>query len=218
MALMLNIEVWARLSSKQNLKLWRVDDSVHSNINPALADNIQFDFIDNGWMDMIWILASIATGKGDPSLIAEILRSRPNHPARKGFTEIGKLYRTDYMLRFGMNMTLRRLVTGLTARRETWNQFGRNLFHDRGGVVREKSREGQNELFWFLTVMQNAIVLWNALAIEQAVSRARKDGITITDEDLKHILPTMISHINFIGRFNIDMDRKTPFILATSHM
>ena len=81
-------------------------------------------------------------------------------------------------------------------------------------MVREKSPEGQDELFWFLTVMQNAIVLWNAMALEQAISKAKHDGLKIGDDDLQHILPTMIEHINFIGTFDINMNRKVPFKLA----
>ena len=162
----------------------------------------------------MWVLASIAVGKADPSLIAEYLRSRPKHPATKGFSELGKVLRTIYMMRYGMDMNLRRIVQRYTARRETWNQFGRNIFHGFGGLVREKDPESQEEIFWFLTVVQNAIALWNALALDQAIPKARRDGILIQDENLKHILPTMIEHINFVGRFDIDINRRPPFRLA----
>ena len=118
------------------------------------------------------------------------------------------------MVRFGMDMNLRRFVIRHTARRETWNQFGRSLYNSRGGMVREKSQAGKDELFWFLAVMQNAIVLWNAMALEHAISRARRDGVKIDDSDLQHILPTMIEHINFIGRFDINMNRNTLFKLV----
>jgi TnpA family transposase len=113
-----------------------------------------------------------------------------------------------------MDMDLRRTVTKYTSRRETWNQFSRNIFHGFGGLIREKSPEGQNELFWFLTVVQNAIVLWNALALEQAVERARQDGVKIGDDDLRHMLPIMVEHINFVGRFNVNLQRQPPFKLA----
>jgi hypothetical protein len=62
-----------------------------------------------------------------------------------------------------------------------------------------------------LTVVQNAIVLWNALALDKAVASARADGLSVRDQDLKHILPTMIEHINFVGRFNLNLRRRPPF-------
>jgi TnpA family transposase len=215
MAPLLNIEIWPRLNSRQRLKLWGVSkDSSYANIDYAIAGTIRWELIDEGWQDMVWILASIAEGKADPSVIAQYLRTRSKHPAARGFDELGKLFRTLYMLRFGTDMALRHIVMRYTARRETWNQFGRNVFHGFGGLLREKGQEAQEEVFWFLTVVQNAIVLWNGLALDQAISKARQDGLKIGDEDLKHIFPTMIEHINFVGQFDLDLNRRPPFRLA----
>jgi TnpA family transposase len=211
----LNMEIWPRLSSRQNLKLWRgAKDWTYTNINHAIAGTIRWDLIDDSWQAMIWVLASIVEGKADPSLIADYLRARPKHPAARGFSELGKAFRTIYMIRYGMDMNLRQIVMRYTARRENWNQFGRNIFHGFGGLVREKDLKGQAEVFWFLTVVQNAIVLWNALALDNAIPKARRDKITIREEDLRHILPTMVEHINFVGQFDIDINRRPPFRLA----
>jgi len=35
----------------------------------------------------------------------------------------------------------------------------------------------------------------------------------VSEEDLKRILPTMTGHINFIGQFDLDFDRKPQFDL-----
>ena len=83
-----------------------------------------------------------------------------------------------------------------------------------GDLLREKSRDGQEEVFWFLTVVQNAIVLWNALALDKAVAEAQASGLKMREQDLKHVLPTMIDHINFVGRFDLDLSRRPPFKLA----
>ena len=118
------------------------------------------------------------------------------------------------MIRYGMDMNLRKTVLRYMSRRENWNQFGRNIFHGFGGLVREKDQQSQAEVFWFLTMVQNAIVLWNALALDNATARARRDDIPIREEDLKHVLPTMVEQINFVGQFNIDISRRPPFRLA----
>ena len=64
------------------------------------------------------------------------------------------------------------------------------------------------------SVVQNAIVLWNALALDNAIVRAGRDDIQIREEDLKHMLPTIVEHINFAGQFNIDLNRRPLFKLA----
>ncbi len=63
----------------------------------------------------------------------------------------------------------------------------------------------------FDTVVQNAIVLWNALALEMALEGVDRP-VGALEEDLRHILPTMLEHINFVGRF--DLDRRPPFAAA----
>ena len=155
---------------------------------------------------MMWILASIHVGTAKPLTILE----RLNHPAGLGFDELGKLERSLYRLRYGMNMELRQFVVPYTSRRAHWNKFTGEVLAF-GDLIRDKTLEDQDETFWFLTVVQNAIVLWNALSLENAIRKARQEGILVTDEDLKHMLPTMTGNIDFVGKFDLDLKRKPPF-------
>jgi len=112
-----------------------------------------------------------------------------------------------YLLSYGRDPGLRRFVIPYAARREHWNKFAREVLAF-GDLIRDKTLEDQEETFWFLTVVQNAIVLWNALALENAVRSAPEEGISVVEEDLKHILPTMTEHIDFVGQFDLDLQRK----------
>ena len=103
---------------------------------------------------------------------------------------------------------LRRFVVPFTSRREHWNKFARKV-QAFGDLIREKTLEDQEEVFWFLTVVQNAIVLWNALSLEDVLYK----NDDISSADLNRILPTMVRHINFVGRFDLDFTRKPPFEL-----
>lgn len=214
LARLLNILIWPRARSG-HLKLWAPSpEADYENIANGLAGTIQWQLIDEGWQDMMWVLASIAQGVASPSVIVERLSRQKNHPATLGFQELGKAERSLYLLRYGLDPELRRLVTKYTARREHWNDFARDIFQALSSIVKEKSQEGQTEVFWFLTVIQNAVVLWNALAIEQAVERARAEVGEISEDDLRQIFPTMLEHINFVGKFDLDMDRETPFRMS----
>jgi TnpA family transposase len=212
---LLNIEIWPRVSSG-HLKLWAAgeDLSSYSHIREAIAGRVNWERIGECWSDMMWVLASIQHGQADPGLILDNLLYHAKHPATVGFQELGKAVRSCYLLRYGMDMELRRLVMRYTVQRETWNRFGRLVLHARGGIVREKHLADQEEVFWFLTVVQNAIVLWNGLALEEAIKSARADGIEIPEEELKHVLPLMVEHINFVGHFALDMNRRPPFNLV----
>jgi TnpA family transposase len=192
------------------LKLWGFGENIHyENIAAAIAGQINFDRLDRSWQDIMWILASIEAGTAKPAIILNNLAAQPQHPAAQGLDELGKLERSLYLLRYGRDMELRRFVVPYTSRREHWNKFTREV-QAFGDMIREKTLEDQEEVFWFLTVVQNAIVLWNALALEQTLGNRLE---RVSDADKKLMLPTMTGHINFVGKHDVDLQRKPPFEL-----
>jgi TnpA family transposase len=212
LASLLNINLHPRVRSR-NLKLWSPRKGLsHKSLPGPFAGCIRWGLLDAGWQEMMLVLASIAAGTASPAVILERLARQPNHPATLGFQELGKLQRSLYLLDYGMDMDLRGFVVPQTARREHWNRFTRDVLAF-GDLVREKGHAGQEEVLWFLNVMQNAIILWNALALDKAIAAARRDGLELSEEDLKHVLPTMIAHISFVGRFVLNLQRRPPFNL-----
>lgn len=185
------------------------DGSSYENIPRAIAGPIRFDRIDKGWQDFMWILSSIEAGSAKPLFVLNQLAMQPQHPAAQGLEELGKLKRSLYLLRYGRDMELRRFVVPHASRREHWNKFTGEV-QVFGDLIREKTIEDQEEVFWFLTVVQDAIVLWDALAIEH-ILRGRSQ--LTSEADLKRILSTMTHHINFVGEIDLDLQRKPPFEL-----
>ncbi len=103
---------------------------------------------------------------------------------------------------------MRKFVVRHTSHREHWNKFTRNV-QAFGDLIQEKTIEDQEEVFWFLTVVQNAIILWNALSLEDIIPNFQM----LSQKELKRVLPTMTGHINFIGQFDLDFNRRPPFNL-----
>ena len=206
---LLNILLYPRVRSR-HLKLWGTGETAkYKNIATAIAGKIRHDRMDKGWQDIIWILASIETGTAKPSVILNHLAQQPQHPAAQGLEELGKLDRSSYLLRYGRDMEMRRFVAPETCKREHWNKFTGEV-QAFGDLIREKTLEDQEEIFWFLTIVQDAIVLWDALMIDHIL---RSGLMVISEADLKHMLPTMTENINFIGKFDVDFLRRPPFEL-----
>jgi TnpA family transposase len=204
---LLNILLYPRVRSR-HLKLWGTGGKAqYKNIAESIAGQIRCDRMDKGWQDIMWILASIEEGTAKPLVILNHLAMQPQHPAAQGLDELGKLDRSSYLLRYGTDMQMRRFVVPETSKREHWNKFTGEV-QAFGDLIREKTIEDQDEVFWFLTVIQNAIVLWNALSIENILNKGLK---VVSIDDLKHMLPTMTGHINFVGKFDVDLQRKPPF-------
>jgi len=205
---LMNIYPYVRVRSR-NLKLWGVNKkNNYQNISASITGQIKPNIIDEGWQDVVWILASIEAGTAKPIIILNHLLSQPNHPAAKALDELGKIERSLYLLNYGTDPELRKFVVRHTSHREHWNKFTRNV-QAFGDLIQEKTIEDQEEVFWFLTVVQNAIILWNALSLEDIIPEFQR----LSEEDLKRTLPTMTGHINFIGQFEVDFNRRPPFKL-----
>lgn len=47
----------------------------------------------------------------------------------------------------------------------------------------------------------NAIVLWNTIYMDAALTHLRKEGFTVRDEDVARLSPLGHEHINMLGRY-----------------
>jgi hypothetical protein len=83
------------------------------------------------------------------------------------------------------------------------------------GKLQEDSLEEQYRTLLILNVVLNCIAFWNTLAMQQIVEELRAEGCEISNEELKHITPTMTNHIDLIGKFEINLDRSAPFKFTT---
>ena len=101
-----------------------------------------------------------------------------------------------------------------TLKGERWHKFGKDVFIGYGGKLQEDSLEEQYRTLLILNVVLNCIAFWNTLAIQHIVAELRNEGHEITQEKLRYITPTMLSHIDLIGKFEIDLDRTVPFEFA----
>ena len=66
-----------------------------------------------------------------------------------------------------------------------------------------------------LNVVLDCIIFWNTLAIQQITEELRAEGYEINHESLRHITPTIIHHIDLIGKFEINLSRIVPFRFST---
>ena len=46
-----------------------------------------------------------------------------------------------------------------------------------------------------LSLLSNAVVLWNTLQMERIVTQLRSDGLAIADDDLTHVWPLQRRHV-----------------------
>jgi hypothetical protein len=63
------------------------------------------------------------------------------------------------------------------------------------------NRDGQEDQLGALGFALNALMLWNAQYLDDAIAQLRATGHQITDEDLRRLSPLQHEHIKMLGHF-----------------
>ncbi len=121
--------------------------------------------------------------------------------------EYGRLVRTLFVLRYLADAELRRRIGRQLNKGETLHSLRRQLFFAHEGHVRHRHHEGQTEQALCLTVVTNAVVLWNTVYMADALDDLRR-GANIGDDAAAHLSPALFDHINPCGRFFFDVERE----------
>jgi TnpA family transposase len=122
----------------------------------------------------------------------------------KALREVGRIAKTFFLLDYFTQREVRRRVqTGLN-RQESVHSLARSLFVGRLGEFRLRSLSAQLHRASCLQLVTAMVITWNAAYLSAAVGKLRAEGVTVTDEQLAHILPVMSGHINLLGRYEFD--------------
>uniref|UniRef100_UPI002B254CDD Tn3 family transposase n=1 Tax=Klebsiella pneumoniae TaxID=573 RepID=UPI002B254CDD len=71
--------------------------------------------------------------------------------------------------------------------------------------ARKRYREGQEDQLGALGLVTNAVVLWNTLYMQEALSHLRSAGEIPEDEHISRLSPLMYGHINMLGHYTFTL-------------
>ena len=67
--------------------------------------------------------------------------------------------------------------------------MARAVFHGQRGELRQRYREGQEDQLGALGLVVNAIVVWNTLYMEAALTQMRAEGLAVQAADVARLSP-----------------------------
>jgi len=105
--------------------------------------------------------------------------------------ELGKVVRTEFLLRYARKKSLQRLIQRACNEAEAWNAFHEAIFWGSGGKLRSNNPERQEESLLALTILMVSIVYYNADVLGKELRRARGET------------PVFWEHIQVLGRYTI---------------
>ncbi|EXL07897.1 Tn3 family transposase [Aquamicrobium defluvii] len=182
---------------------------------PALSNHIgapiNAALILDHWDDLLHLAASITTRSVVPSTILKKLSASPKESQlARALRELGRIERSLFMIEWYSSPALRRRCQAGLNKGEAAHKLKRAVFFHERGEIRDRSFESQAFRASGLNLVVSAIVHWNTVYIERAVTHLRKARHDIPDHLLKHVSPLSWEHINLTGIYTWDAEHQMP--------
>ncbi len=119
--------------------------------------------------------------------------------------EVGRVNKTLYLLNYIDDEDYRRRILTQLNRGEGRHAVARAICYGQRGEIRKRYREGQEDQLGALSLVTNAVVLWNTLYMQEALSWMRRNGEETGVEDITWLSPLMHGHINMLGHYTFTL-------------
>jgi len=220
---LLDVQFTPRIKNYQEQLLYTFKDNSRKHydnqaykILPAKSAYINEKIIIEQWDQILRLLCTIKLKESLPSNILKRLSSySKQNPLYKAIKEVGRIYKTIFLLKYYDEVLLRQSIEKQLNRVELSHHFAKTVFFGNNQELKYATKEEQEIAFGCRHLIQNAITLWNYLFISEKLSR-----ITNQAELQKHIdllkNSSMMSwqHVNMFGKYEFDIDVNTaPFDL-----
>lgn len=186
-----------RIRDLKDQQLYRVDrNSDYGVFTPLLNKTADLDIVEEQWEAMIHVAISLKKRTAPAHVVIQRLtNSYPSDRLSKAFTNLGRIIKTKYILRYLTDLQLRRIVQLQLNKGEYRHKLPRRIFFaDQGEFTTGDYEEIMNKSSC-LSLVSNAILYWNTIKINGIVESLRQQGNDIEDETLSHISLLPFKHV-----------------------
>ncbi|NRO98794.1 Tn3 family transposase [Paraburkholderia sp. NMBU_R16] len=200
-----------RIRDLKEKKLYVPDDpKLYPALKNFLGDKpINTKIIQPQWSEWLRLATSIKQGTVTASLM---LRKLASYPRQNGLAlamrEIGRIERTLFLIDWLLDPELRQRVTAGLNKGEARNSLARAVCFNRLGQIRDRTFELQRHRASGLNLVVAAIMLWNTVYLERAVTARRAQGYQVDEALLKHVAPVHWNHVILTGDYNWRQNRR----------
>ena len=137
-------------------------------------------------------------------VVQRLTNSFPLDRLAKAVTNLGRLIKTEYILRYITEPPVRRKVHGQLNKGEYRHKVPRWVFFANQGEFTTGDYEEIMNKASALSLVSNAILYWNTRHISRILEQLHHNGETIEPEVLKHISLLPYKHVLPNGTYFID--------------
>jgi TnpA family transposase len=203
---LLGYEFMPRIRDLKDQQLYRIDKTFDYGIfTPLLNKRANIEIVQEQWDAMLHVTLSLKQRTVPAHVVVQRLTSSyPSDRLSKAFTNLGRIIKTQYILRYLTDSELRRTVQRQLNKGEYRHKLPRRIFFaDQGEFTTGDYEEIMNKASC-LSLVSNAILYWNTIKINDIVENLRQQGEVIDNETLSHISLLPFKHVLPNGTYFIE--------------
>lgn len=199
-----------RIRDLKDQQLYRIDKTVdYGDLNHLLTKTADLAIIEEQWEYMMRVAISLKQKTAPAHVIVQRLtNSSPSDRLTKAFTNLGRIIKTEYILRYLTDKELRQTVQRQLNKGEYRHKLPRWIFFAEQGEFTTGDYEEIMNKASSLSFVSNAILYWNTIKISDIVEQLRQQGEKIDDETLSHISLLPYKHVLPNGTYFIEDEEK----------
>ena len=194
---LLGIAFMPRLKDLPDQVLSRIDrDADYGALQPLLRGRINVELILEQWDQLVRLAASLKDRLTPAHVVMQRLANANASDRLAGaLTQLGRLMKTLHILRYIHEVPLRDAIQLQLNRGEFRHILAKSLFFANQGGLRSGDYEEVMNKASSLSLLSNAVLVWNTVHIARIVDQLRAAGHEVRDEDLARVSPLAHAHV-----------------------
>jgi TnpA family transposase len=193
-----------RLKDLSDQHLYTLDrQTAYGPLDVLFHGQVARDLLREQWDQLVRVAASLRHRTAPAHVLLKRLANSPER-LTKALTALGRMVKTIYILRYMHDPALRGRVQLQLNRGEARHRLASRLFFANQGVFRTGDYEEMMNKVSCLSLLSNAVLVWNTVRMTEILAQLRAVGEGIPAEDVARVSPLAYVHVIPNGTYHFD--------------
>ena len=194
------------------MKLYRPDKQASfTHIDQLFSDTIDWYLIQTHLPDMLRVVLSIKAGRITAStLLRKLGTYSKKNRLYQAFRELGRVIRTEFLLKYISSAELRTLIQAATNKSEAFNGFSQWVAFGGDGTISTNDRDEQRKIIKYNHLVANCIIFHNVFSLSRILHELERENYPLEPWMVSALSPYLTHHINRFGRYDLNLEKLPP--------